>query len=84
MNYLHWSLALQRMAQGWITQCIINTDSCDFICKCVYINYIYIAKCDIISIVCDSRILFETEFLYVLINKYILRNSLFSKFRGSE
>lgn len=32
MNILHWDYDLQRMAEGWIKQCKIQTDNCDFIC----------------------------------------------------
>lgn len=31
MNLLHWDENLQQMAEGWIKQCTINTDACEFI-----------------------------------------------------
>lgn len=31
MNLLHWDMDLQHMAEGWIKQCQITTDSCNFI-----------------------------------------------------
>lgn len=39
MNLLYWDRNLQRMAEGWIKQCIIDTDSCDFMCTYWVIIY---------------------------------------------
>lgn len=40
MNLLHWDYDLQRMAEGWINQCIIDVDTCDFICKLICIHLV--------------------------------------------
>lgn len=32
MNLLYWDKHLAKMARGWIQQCVLESDNCDFIC----------------------------------------------------
>lgn len=36
MNMVHWDTHLEQMAEGWIKQCTIDTDSCEFIREFLY------------------------------------------------